>query len=83
MGTDIELNLSAKEISELEDFLHLGIQMASGLQKNSGVLRKLMMGVIKRIPEGQGLTIGPKKEGTDADACVYFTRAENAETPQE
>ena len=82
MGNQIELDLTPKELEELEEFLHLGIQMASGMGKNSNVLRKLMYGVLKRVPENHGLRLTPDNPGVEA-VTAYVVCAKNAETPQE
>jgi len=81
MAEGIELDLTAKEIAELEDFLHLGIQMGSGMGKNTGVLRKLMYGLIKRIPENHGLKLSSEKPSIEPTAYLVYVK--NEVTPQE
>ena len=86
MEKGIELDLSPKEVEELKDFLHLGIQLGAGMQKNTGVLRKLLYGVLQRLPEHCSLTLGPETLGTEPAAYVYvkaFTYVKNEEKPQE
>ena len=73
--------MSAKEIEELKDFLHLGIQLGSGMQKNTGVLRKLLYGVLQRIPENHGLSLGVENPLTEPDAYVKYVK--EAEKPPE
>jgi len=61
MGIPAEISLTPKEIDDLKDFLQLGISMGGAMGKNTFVLKKLLQQVLNRIPEGQGIYIGPKK----------------------
>lgn len=80
---ELKLELSSEEIEALKDFIHLGIQLGAGMNKNTGVLRKLLYGVLARVPENSKLYLGSRRENTEINAYVYITHAEKVENPPE
>lgn len=79
----VQLSFSAKDMEELEDFCREGIQLL-GMSKNTYVLKKLLHGLVERVPKGAKIRIADTADPLSSPAAyIYCEEDENGGRPQE
>jgi hypothetical protein len=77
---DLRCTMRVQEVSDLEDLTKTAIGYGGSLGWNTYVIKKLLVQLIKKIPEGKALDISSSKRlDREPDGYVYFVTDEDLE----